>query len=322
MGKTGTKHGAEMSQEVEPRHISVELAGGLGNQLFTYVAGIYIAHKLGSRVRIFLHESLAKSPAKGRGIAAFKGVAEVDPGLNNTHATSPKSARWIGLISSWLQRIGLSRLASQRITSFYQSSVIGEDSDINSIGNGFFIRGYFQTRKYYQEISDTLLNGAFELKEPSPWFKQLKRDSIQSSPVVVHVRRGDYLNEQNSFIGALSPDYFLEAISMLRQDPEMQDREIWIFSNDIPFVKGELEAKLDGSVRWIEPPPQSPEAESLLLLGSGSALVMSNSTFSWWAATLGKPSRVIAPSKWFKAAEDPTNLLMPDWNQLESRWIE
>jgi hypothetical protein len=199
--------------------------------------------------------------------------------------------------------------------------VIGEDEGLGTIKNGYFIRGHFQTRTYFQAVREMLPRDAFDLRSPSAWFRELCSESRALSPITCHVRRGDYLDNQNSFIGALSRDYFLDGLTLLRQDPAFENRELWIFSNDVSFVKQEFAGKLNGSVRWIEPPPHATEAESLVLLGSGGALVMSNSTFSWWAAAIGRPKRVVAPKKWFRTIDDPLNLLMPEWEQVDSKWL-
>lgn len=319
--KTGTVNGNRVSPRDKMKFISVELAGGIGNQLFTFIAGIFIGIQLGANIQLFLHNSLANVATAGQGIAAFKGVTRFETKASQSLARSPSSARWRGWAATWLERLGLSRKFSQFITAFFQSSVVGEDLEIKTIRAGYFIRGYFQTRTYYQELSATLPEDAFHLKDPSPWFKQLEHKARLSKPIAVHVRRGDYLDDRNSFIGALSTEYFLEAVSLLKQNHELRDREVWVFSNDIHFAKGEFYGRIEGVVHWIEPPAHSSEAESLLLLGSGEALVMSNSTFSWWAAVLGKPARVVAPSKWFKGADDPSNLLMPEWEKMDSKWI-
>ncbi len=300
--------------------VSVELVGGLGNQLFTYFAGLYIARALKVNLRIVFHGSILESVRRGHGLYAFKGAPTASDGSQYV-SKLPWFSRFKTYIYSILSRSGAPSSLSERVTGVFQSTAIGEDKRIDAIRTGCFVRGYFQTRKYFESLRGALPGDTFQIQNPSSWFTSLKAESKRVKPIMVHVRRGDYLDPQNSSIGALSAEYFLRALSVLRLDPDLQRREVWIFSNDVPFVKFEFKGKVEGTVRWVESPPDSPEAESLILLGSGEALIMSNSTFSWWAASIGRPRRVIAPSKWFKGSGDPLNLMPPEWDKIDSSWL-
>ena len=58
-------------------------------------------------------------------------------------------------------------------------------------------------------------------------------------------------------------------------------------------------------------------------MSKGIAIVISNSTFSWWSAAFSKPgTSVYYPSKWFKALDDPEDLIPRDWTPIESEWLE
>jgi len=301
--------------------VSIELVGGLGNQLFTYIAGLYIASRLSTNLTTLVHASIFNSVRRGQGIAAFIGFSGTTNPYTDGFAKSPWTIKLRTFLSVFLTRLGLPVAFAQRLTSIYQSKVVGEDQGIASIREGYSVKGYFQTRKYFEEIRGNLPGDMFHLREPSHWFKNLKTESDYLKPIALHVRRGDYLAEQNSSIGALSAEFFLNGLSFLREDPNFEGREVWVFSNDIRLVQQEFQGRIQGSVRWIDPPSESLDAESLLLLGSADALVISNSTFSWWGAVIGNPRMVLAPSKWFRGAEDPSNLIPPEWHKIESSWL-
>jgi hypothetical protein len=282
---------------------------------------VYIAGGLDTKLKTVAHDSIFDSVSKGQGIAAFRGPPLPSRECTDWLSKSPLISKWKAAFSALLKRLGLPEPLSERLTLTYQSRVVGEDPRINFIKDRYFVRGYFQTRKYFEAVRGTLPDNMFQLRNPSMWFRKLKAESERLKPIALHVRRGDYLAEQYSSIGALSSEFFLKGLGSLREDSDFEGREVWVFSNDIRLVQQEFQGKIQGIVRWIEPPMESPEAESLLLLGSADALIISNSTFSWWGAVIGNPRRVLAPSKWFKGAEDPSNLIPPEWEKIESTWI-
>lgn len=299
----------------------MELAGGLGNQLFMYFAGHYMARKLGIGLRIFLHDSLVHSFQAGKGLSSFKGLWSEEISSRTSVGKSPLTFRLRWLVSAWLSRIGLKRSTAEWISQSFESRVIGEDPAVVRVKGGYAVRGYFQTRSYFLSVREALADNAFKLSNTTSWHKQLTAEANSIKPIAMHVRRGDYLDPSNAFMGALSPGYFVQALQYLRQDQSLAEKEVWVFSDDIVHAEREFAGKLPGQIRWISNPVDSVEAESLIIMASCGALVMSNSTFSWWAAALGSPSRVIAPRKWFKSGEDPAGLLMPEWETLDSEWL-
>jgi len=52
-----------------------------------------------------------------------------------------------------------------------------------------------------------------------------------------------------------------------------------------------------------------------------SGIVISKSTFSYWAVMLGQLLKVICPTKWFRFGEDPEDLSPPSWYRTEGLWI-
>jgi hypothetical protein len=73
---------------------------------------------------------------------------------------------------------------------------------------------------------------------------------------------------------------------------------------------------------FVESPKDSHSFESLILMSRSSSLIIANSTYSWWAATLGNPDKItVCPAKWFVQMEDPQDLYPESWIQVPSAWV-
>ena len=160
------------------------------------------------------------------------------------------------------------------------------------------------------------------MKNPSPWFLDTNSQISSHGKILgIHVRRGDYVG--NAGIGTLSVSYYEAAAEELRSRGANWD-SIWIFSDDTTRVENEFKGFLSGKEKliFVKPPLESHAFESLLLLSRIPFLIIANSTFSWWAATLGNPDKaVVSPSKWFAQMEDPLDLYPQNWIQVQSNWV-
>lgn len=303
------------------RPVSIELVGGLGNQMFMFTAGVFLAKKLGSQLRTVRHKSISLNNTPLSELAQFN-TQIIDEYFDKESSLGLQLATKCRIaVNGVLRRMGLSSSLADRVTRTHIAPGVGEDLGLEAVKPGDYVRGYFQTKIYFEEVKSSILE-SFQLTKSTEWFEKSLRECRLSHPIMIHIRRGDYLAEENSFIGALSSDYYLNALQHLREDENLKENEIWIFSNDLAMVRQEMAHLIQGKVRWMEPPKSSPDGESLVLLGSGEALIMSNSTFSWWAAALGSPRRVVAPKKWFRSEEDPKTLYLENWERVESCWIQ
>jgi len=299
--------------------VKIFLKGGLGNQLFQYHAGYYLAKKLG--VDLIVDSNQAKFGKTGHGNA----IANL--GLPGTFllATSRFS---VNFISSWIRYRTLGILNSIfhsqefliRVFNTYRSRHVGFDSKLSEINKPIALEGYFQTWRYFDYIKASGESIVPDCIQKSKWFLD-KQVALNGSRVAaVHVRRGDYTSEMGK-IGLLAQEYFLSALQDLEKSGEVFD-EVWIFSDDVDELKlkfNQLLAKYKTQI--LNPPSSSPAVESLLLMSQASSLVISNSTFSYWAALLGSANRtVIVPEKWFQGLEDPEYLYPENWKKVPPIW--
>jgi hypothetical protein len=143
----------------------------------------------------------------------------------------------------------------------------------------------------------------------------LKSISNSANSVSLHVRRGDYANNQEvkAFHGLLPYRYYEEALASLGVKP---NHEIFVFSDDLEWASHSFPP---GRFTIIDRSVATSAAGDLRLMASCDAHVIANSSFSWWGAWLDArtPSKVVSPERWFaKGGLDTSDLLPDHWERL------
>jgi hypothetical protein len=160
------------------------------------------------------------------------------------------------------------------------------------------IQGYFQDLKFLPEPE--------EIRSWWPIYDEVGFTSI-------HVRRGDYVSAPNAaaFHGALNLHYYKAAIEILEPTPFYalySDDENWCEEFIRPLLpRG---SKAIGNYHGSEIP-------TIWDMATSEAIIMANSTFSWWAAYLCSHNNVVYPSPWFRGGTPAPNIFKPEWKRIE-----
>lgn len=259
--------------------IAVVIKGGLGNQLFQYYTALNLANKYNRELILLVN---------GYGYDNIR-TYKLQPIFNG--------------------RLIKNRFKQYLTKKFYFEIYEKKDFEWQKIileeRRNYFLEGYWQNEKYFQSIRSKIVKQIGQ-QEPSNLFQ--KEGNSQVEHVAVHVRRGDYLNSKNINIhGVCDEKYYKSAISLLRK--ELDAPQFIFFSDDIVWCKKtfnnqgyKFSEKKDD---WID----------LLRMKSCDHFIISNSTYSWWAAWLNDNENkiVIAPKKWILSSE-----LSP----IPSNWIK
>jgi hypothetical protein len=296
---------------------TVQLVGGLGNQLFGYFAGKYLEKVCGHKIRYL--------PSLQSDIFFSSRSSLRDLSVPEEEWFSPRKGEALKVLLQ-RQTLRLRKFMPRSIskgqtplTPFgaFESEVIGFDPSLRKVRVGSLVHGYFQTYRYFDEVHGTD-HPQLQLSQPSDWFIALSLRMQVENPVIIHARRGDYLNHATT-IGVLDEEYYRQALSSISSN-RSEATGVWLFSDD-PTWAEKLARSLTGwQAEVISQPASSPAAEAMILMAQSSALVISNSTFSWWAAKLGGRKRVIAPNPWFVGQNEPTDLIPPSWERIDSVW--
>jgi hypothetical protein len=292
--------------------ITVKLKGGLGNQLFQYAFGRAVSLKLETPLNL--------------DITAFDNPDEMeterDFGLNcfNIQAKilNESSVSKVDFVKSKIDKT--IRLIKNTLNPY--SGYIFEPKNLEAKENAT-LEGSWQTEKYFSEI-ETILRYDLTLKNKLSPKAKLFKDRIKQVEdnggvsTSLHIRRGDYVTDKyaNTYHGVLDMTYYQKAISTLQSKLCGKQLVLFVFSDDISWVKENLKTE----VPYVcVSRPEISDYEDMYLMSQCNHNIIANSSFSWWGAWLNprKDKIIIAPKRWIKDPRANTNDVTPlDWLKI------
>lgn len=296
--------------------IIVELMGGLGNQMFQYAIGRHLAHRHRTELKLdhtFLelsknvttprHYELDNLSVLCRRAGRLDLSAVIQHGYKGLN-------RWIMPFMSLERKILYSRRVKRE--RFFQF-----DPDILAAPDNIYLEGYWQSEKYFKDISEILRKEFQNRNSLSGDNLRIANDINNCCSVSLHIRRGDYVSDQKTadFHGLCSLKYYNSAIKMLVE--ELPNLHFFVFSDDIVWAKANL--KLEHPVTFVDHNAVDQGHEDLRLMSLCRHHIIANSSFSWWGAWLNPRSDkiVIAPDRWFRdPAIDTRDLIPSSWRRI------
>jgi hypothetical protein len=295
------------------RIVKTQIVGGLGNQLFQFYAGVYLATRTDSELTLdfskvavsgTVHESSINQLVVGKCYRAQ--LQEISP---------LRSLIW-RIFQKLVREIKQLRYISLKVLRVHQSTQIGFDPVIENLSPPIEIHGYYQSWRYLEYCREIGIEDP-KLKVSSDWYKSLHEKMVSENAIGIHVRRGDYLSLTDSF-GILGERYYKDALQLAQV--KKPDAIVYVFSDDINYAQSLF---AESNFNFVVEPKDSIAAESMFLMSACTTLIIANSTFSWWGAVLGEKEKdVYAPKKWFRNLEDPKDLIPESWIRVESSWID
>ena len=271
--------------------------GRLGNQMFQY--------------------------ASMRGIASVKGFDWVVPPENYDHTANYALFETFKMTNVQEKNIG-----------FVEGEILKEtihcydENLVDSCSDNTNLDGFFQTEKYFENIADEIRSD-FTFKDE--YLKPCKEfiDSLDTTPIFLHVRRGDAIGKEH-YHPVAPMSYYVEALKRFDKDTPC-----FVFSDDLDWCKSQELFKSDrflfndnierydyqsmdgsGSMQYTLLPHVD-----LCLMSLCSGAIIVNSSFSWWGAWLqNNRGKVIASKPWFgpSASDLDTSDVVPDhWEIID-----
>jgi len=177
------------------------------------------------------------------------------------------------------------------------------------------VRGFWQTEKYFADISEVLRKELVVRHEMTGRDLKLAKALQDTVSVCVHVRHGDNANRIAALLGVLPRQYYLSAVEDLNR--ELASPHYFVFSDDISWARELLPR--DMRVTYVEHNRGARSHEDLRLMSLGKHHIIANSTFGWWGAWLGKKGGqiVYAPRRYYQNVDRPNPDLYPaHWRLL------
>ncbi|MDE7428875.1 MAG: alpha-1,2-fucosyltransferase [Lachnospiraceae bacterium] len=295
--------------------IILQLAGGLGNQMFQYA--LYLQLKsLGREVRIDDVSGFLEDRQRDPALAPF-GIDYEKPSRDELRRLLDDSP----LPWDRVRR----KLFGRKKKSYFEEGKLFVPQVLT--WDEIYLEGYWQTEKYFQAV-EAQVREAYDtdsliayLKREGLWnsagqdgaraARQYLEEIESTCSVSVHVRRGDYLTPENQalFGGICTDAYYIEAIRQMRE--RYPQCRFYLFCNDREW--GRQEQWEEEGLTRIRLPEKTESAgknrvtdyAEFLLMSRCKHHILANSSFSWWASYLNSnPDKsVLVPDRWLNGTD-------------------
>lgn len=310
-------------------HIVARLPGGLGNQLFVFVAGLYfsgflhwplkvdlsrIDRKHGEEsIKDFLEENFKKYVFEWRERERLKYF----------------TIRWEATLQKSNQRYRKTLFLGDEDLHTSERKLLGLQSELRSKEKKVkvILDGYFQNFTFFDILKLDLIPNLSQLISIGNSSLSQERDEGIPNTCCIHIRLGDFYSELRNSLGVLNLDYYRKAIMKLMSfDANM---EFHIFSNDIKLARILYAELSEFNVKWkenSEPKGKVEKQNSIEVLNEMTKyknFILSNSTFSFWSAKLATGTRfVLYPSPmYFRSSFRGIGGLPRHWTSLSAEFL-
>lgn len=286
--------------------IVVKIMDGLGNQMFQYAFSKYLQEVYHEPI-IFDTTKIESNLVRNFGLDKLNidivDRREVD---DKTCAIATNIENQIFKIYSKFIRITAEKLFNIKMTgekSYHKMIKLGfyttNDSILfypfkKTIMPIKFIRGYFQSERYFENIANKIKE-ELRVRESCAINSEFQKLLNDTNSICVHIRRGDYVG--NKTFEVCDENYYIEAMNYMINN--VKNPIFFVFSNtpdDLEWIRNNYD--LPGTVNYVT--QGEDEFQDLFYMYNCKHHIISNSTFSWWGSFLSlyEENITICPEKW------------------------
>lgn len=256
-----------------------ELTGGFGNQLFAYATAYAIARENGGELYINTYMS-------DNGMTRELGIDKLNIEYKKRLTYKYKKNIVSRVIFNKIRRafaIGLgTKIVKENGNFVFHPEIMKQDRDV-------MLSGYWQSAKYF----DKYLTELRRMYTPKAGFSDAAMELLalvdKPNTVAVHIRRGDYLDDNMN----LTMEYFEQAFAIVEE--KIKNPIYCFISDDIEWVKANFAEK--ENYIFISGMKEIDYIEEFFVMSACAHQIISNSSFSWWAAYLNSNAQkvIVAP---------------------------
>lgn len=289
--------------------IIVRLCGGLGNQMFQYAAGLALARRHETELRLDLEWFEGNRIHQGLELPRVFAlpIPEASP------AEKKKVLGWLG--APWLRRVfSKPAMGALRPTHLAVEPHFHYWPGFEGLPADAYLAGYWQSERYFAVVADQI-RALFRFAAPlDARSTQLARQMSVTTSVSLHVRRGDYVHnpQVRRIHGVDLTRYYQQAIDTIMD--RVATPHFYVFSDEPGWVRTHL--SIDASATFVDHNRGPDSYRDMQLMSLCKHHIIANSTFSWWGAWLNQDPKkiVIAPRQFFvDSAFDTKDLYCPGW---------
>lgn len=187
-----------------------------------------------------------------------------------------------------------------------------------------FVFGFFQNFNYVNSVADVLRNELVVKTAPSAENKAMLDEISKVNAVCLHIRRGDYLNDRWKHLQICDYDYYKKSIDVILANTAHP--VFFVFSNtheDLQWISenyhfNHVYPDTGRPIEIVYVDLSNPDYEELRLMYSCKHFIISNSTFSWWAAWISCSGNkiVCTPERWNLEYDNDINIYDPSWIKI------
>lgn len=269
---------------------------GLGNQLFQFT----FAHFLKRQDNLVFFEN---TPIWSPGLEFY--TKSLLPYCTHINFRTNPTISHTSLIGRALYRTNLAGHIARCILNFKETKTYFESTNnsffydaelIKLAKNNLLFSGHWVHWQYAYSERNTALN---EIQNLLNSFSSIKTFMDSTLPnVVVHVRRGDYLQRGNDqLFGVITIESYEKQINSLRR--KLGQVNLITVTDDLNLANNDLFKNKFGKILT---PSICNEWESLSLMSKADFVISANSTLSWWGAVMATMNGAVGiiPENFYK----------------------